>query len=95
MNTLEIEPLLFFVEVTVMQRPGLKVSILVPKASLRRYSMVKRPGMRCSRSREGMEHAKHVRREESDGAKSVVGPFQPPLSVVRDGAAVASSLKPR
>lgn len=57
--------------------------------------MVKRPGTRCSRRREGIEHEKHVRSEESDGAKSVEGPDQLPLvSLETDGAAVASSLKP-
>lgn len=56
--------------------------------------MVKRPGTRCSRRRDGTEHEKHVRREESEGAKRVDGPDQlvAVASLERDGAAVASSL---
>lgn len=59
--------------------------------------MVKRPGTRCSRRSEGTEHEKHVWREESEGAKRVDGPDQlvATASLDRDGAAVASSLKPR
>ena len=55
--------------------------------------MVKRPGTRCSQRREGTEREKHVRREESEGAKRVDGPEA--ASLEKDGAAVASLLKLR
>ena len=61
--------------------------------------MVKRPGTMCSRRRFGTEQETQVRREASEGAKIVEGPFQAEEAVVAasdsDGAAVASSWKPR
>lgn len=61
--------------------------------------MVKRPGTVCSRRMFGTEQEKQVRREASEGAKIVEGPVQPEEVVVAvsesDGAAVASSWKPR
>jgi len=78
-----------------MQRPGLSVSILVPKGSVRKYSIVNKPGTMCSRRRFGTEQEKQVRIEESEGAKMVEGPVQAEEAVVAasesDGAAVASS----
>lgn len=62
---------------------------------------MKRPGIRCSRRSEGMEHEMHVRSEESEAAKSVEGPDQvvdaeeASALMEREGDAVASSLKPR
>lgn len=52
----------------------------------------------CSRRREGVEQETHERTEESEGAKIVYGPDQAAAeveSLKREGAAVASSLKPR
>ena len=57
--------------------------------------MVNRPETMCSRSRLGTEQEKHVRREESEGAKIVDEPVQAVEVVVAvsgsDGAAIASS----
>lgn len=50
----------------------------------------------CSRRRLGIEQEMQVRRDESEGANRVEGPFQEAAKEsMRDGAAVASSWKPR
>lgn len=49
----------------------------------------------CSWRRSGREHVEQVRREESVGAKTVIGPRHVVVVLDREGAAEAKLLKPR